>query len=110
MAEMRKMALVPSTYMAQLQAAHPPASVNASPQMSVGRQLSRLDSDMKKILEDETIPDDVKYKLYSHALSQFGELREEAKKPIKMQIESEKESFEKPSAEFLLAHAGDIPA
>ncbi len=108
MDEIRKMALVPANYMSHL--LQPPGTLNPSPQLSVGRQLSKLDSEMKRILDDVTVPDDVKYKLYSHALSQFTELREETKKPIKMQIESEKDAQKQLSAESLLSHAGDIPA
>ncbi len=105
MDEIRKMALVPANFMGQLQ--HP---LNPSPQLSIGRQLSRLDTEMKQILDDETVPDDVKYKLYSHALSQFNELREETKKPIKVKIENDKDPLKDPTADYLLAHAGSIPA
>ncbi len=109
MDEVRKMALVPANYMAQLQQ-QPAGIVNPSPQMSIGRQLSRLDAEMKRILDDENVPDDLKYKLYSHALSQFSELREEMKKPIRMEIESEKKTEQPQVAGFLLANSGDFPA
>ncbi len=103
------MALVPANYMAQLQQ-QPVGIVNPSPQMSVGRQLSRLDTEMKRILDNDNTPDDLKYKLYSHALSQFSELREETKKPIRMEIESEKKTAQPQVAGYLLANSGDFPA
>ncbi len=105
MDEVRKMALVPANFMTHLQ-----QPLNPSPQLSIGRQLSRLDTEMKRILDDEAVPDDVKYKLYSHTLSQFNELREETKKPIKVKIENEKDLVKEPTADYLLSHAGNIPA
>ncbi len=49
-------------------------------------QLDRLDVEMKKILEDNTIPSDLKYKLYNHVLHQHGQIDTEARKPVEIPI------------------------
>ena len=47
-------------------------------------QLTNLDTQMKEILENRTLPVDIKHKLYTHVLHQYGELRGESRKPVEI--------------------------
>ncbi len=73
----RKMALVPAE-LAHAQQVAEPTRV----------QLNLLDEEMKKVL-DSTFPADVKFKLYNHILHQHGEMSDELKKPVKVEIKEE---------------------
>ncbi len=70
-------------------------------------QLSRLDSELKEILDDTSIPSDAKLKLYSHVLHQHGAIVEAAKKPKQVEIKKVKASLTHPSARELVK---DLPA
>ncbi len=98
----RKMALVPAEF--ALQPAVQP------PQTPVGRELSRLDVEMKKILEDPAIPADVKAKMYTHTLHQHGMVEEGAKKPLELHVKKVKADLTAPSARSIMDSLSHIPA
>ena len=104
MTEFKKMALLPANFLEQLQASTsvqpPPPTVRQTP---AERQLSRLDTEMKRILDDGATPDEVKVKLYGHALHQFNQIHENASKPIPIEL-AEKPGRGGRSTELLLRH------
>ncbi len=110
MEAVKKMVLLPADYASKLQNTpdplQPVVPVQASP---IAMQLSRLDSEMKKIVDDTSVPDDVKFKLYNHVLHQHGKLKSEAERPHEIQLKKVKEKLTAPSAHTLIARAGEIP-
>ena len=88
----KKMAIVPTDYIAQLQ---------NTKQAPVDVQLSQLDREMKLILENSSIPADIKVKLYSHTLYQHGEIQD-VPKPLEMEIKKVKGEYTAPSVTELM--------
>ena len=74
MADFRKMALIPTD------------QVQPNPR-AIDRQLTRLDAEMKRVLNAD-IPEDLKFKLYMHVLQQYNILAVDRDKPPKFEIVS----------------------
>jgi len=81
----RKMALVPAEMASQFTLQqHLPGTQTLT-------QLSRLDERMKAILEDRSLPEDVKYKHYYNVLHQYEALQDQMERaPIPVTVAAEK--------------------
>ena len=104
MTDFKKMALLPANFLEQLQAATsaqpPPPTVRQTP---AEHQLSRLDGEMKRILDDTSVPDEVKVKLYGHALHQFNQIHSNTSKPVPIEV-VERPRLGGSTPDFLLRH------
>ena len=103
MDQVKKLALVPADLVAQLAPPHP---LQLPPPLAV--QLSRLDTEIKKVLDNATMAPDVKFKMYQTALHQFNQAEIEKRKPHEIKITNATEKTSGPSSKELIAMLGSI--
>ncbi len=53
-------------------------------------QVSTLDQEMRRILDDPSLPAEIKFKMYNQALHQHNEIKAESRKPVEIPIKEVK--------------------